>query len=256
MGCVQSAIDDILAPFNPPRDAPPPAENKQPPPPPSPPPVPHNNPVATTTSTTHTTDQHHIHTAPDHTPPSQKHDEQAHSSFKAPTSPGHLDSFGHKVDEHGARIWSDDYYKARADADKHAKERGHYFEQSKFAYDNDQKHDAKTLSEQGKEQGRLMEEANQRAVNEILLPQHLSTSDKIDLHGLLLHEAIDATKEFILSKKGKYKTVEVITGQGLHSDHSKGPVIKPAIIDMCKKEGWQLDINDHNSGSFIVHVPQ
>ena len=101
-----------------------------------------------------------------------------------------------------------------------------------------------------------MEEANKRAVAEILTPQNLRYSDSIDLHGLLVNEAVQATKDFVKSKIGtSTKTVEVITGRGLHSDPSKGAVIKPAIVTLCKEQGWKMDTNTKNQGSFLVIIP-
>eukprot|EP00042_Codosiga_hollandica_P020008 m.63400 g.63400 ORF g.63400 m.63400 type:complete len:315 (+) comp49639_c0_seq2:65-1009(+) len=175
------------------------------------------------------------------------------SSFVANT---HIDSFGNLVDEHGGRVWPDAYYQARKDAEEHAQSRGKCFDDSKVAFAEDRKGEAKALSDEGKKHGELMVEANKRAVQVILGPQNLASSDKIDLHGLLVQEALDATKEFVLSCVGRKQTVEVITGQGLHSDKAKGPQIKPKIIEMCKQEGWQLDADENNPGSFTVHVQQ
>jgi hypothetical protein len=79
-------------------------------------------------------------------------------------------------------------------------------------------------------------------------------TDKIDLHGLLVAEAVDATKQFVKSNVGKKKTVEVITGAGHHSANHHA-AIKPAIIELCKEEKWELDSQPKNEGSFILHVP-
>lgn len=100
-----------------------------------------------------------------------------------------------------------------------------------------------------------MEEENKRAVSEILNPQHLKSSDRIDLHGLTAHEAEEATREFVASKIGKLKTVFVITGKGIHSNKAKGPVLKPAIQSLCRKYDWQMESDPHNPGYLIVHVP-
>lgn len=69
---------------------------------------------------------------------------------------GHVDAFGNLVDETGARIWSDAYYAARKEADEHAHLRGKCFEESKKAFEEDRKAEAKTLSEEGKKHGHLM----------------------------------------------------------------------------------------------------
>jgi DNA-nicking Smr family endonuclease len=166
-----------------------------------------------------------------------------------------VDSFGHVVDEHGGRVWPDAYYAARKEAEEHAAERGNCFDASKKAFEEDRKAEAKELSDKGKKHGVQMEEANKRAAAVILGPQNLDQAGKIDLHGLLLKEAVEATRDFVKGSIGKKSTVEVITGQGIHSDKAKGPVIKPAIIDMCKEENWQIDSDPNNPGSFTVHVP-
>lgn len=86
-------------------------------------------------------------------------------------------------------------------------------------------------------------------------PQNLKYSDKIDLHGLFVSEAVDATKEFVTYNIGRKKTVEIITGAGHHSDKIKGPMIKPSIIDLCKSEGWKLEPCEHNEGSYTLYLP-
>jgi DNA-nicking Smr family endonuclease len=175
----------------------------------------------------------------------------------APTKPdtNRVDSFGNLVDENGGRVWPDAYYTARKEAEQHAIERGNCFEAAKKAFDADKKAEAKALSDKGKAHGEQMEEANKRAAAVILGPQNLDQGDKIDIHGLLLKEAVDATRDFVKGSVGKKATVEVITGQGLHSDEAKGPVIKPAIIAMCEEEKWQIGSDPANPGSFTVHVP-
>ena len=100
-----------------------------------------------------------------------------------------------------------------------------------------------------------MEAAHKKAASIVLDPQNLDKADKIDLHGLLVHEAVDATRDFVKSCVGRLKTVQVITGQGLHSDKAKGPVIKPAIFQLCKDENWQHEMDPNNPGSITVSVP-
>lgn len=170
----------------------------------------------------------------------------------------HIDQFGNKIDDvTGGRVWSEAYYRARKDADTHAKLRGECFDKSKKAFEEGNKKEAKELSDAGKQHGLQMEEANQRAVDEILKPQNLENAQKIDLHGLLVTEAVDATRKFVNAAitAGKYQTLEIITGAGHHSAKEKGPVIKPAIIEMCKEEKWQLDAAEDNEGSFILTLP-
>jgi DNA-nicking Smr family endonuclease len=103
-----------------------------------------------------------------------------------------------------------------------------------------------------------MQEANQRAVNEIIAPQRLHDVRKIDLHGLLVAEAVEATKQFAKNAiaNGKFDSLEVITGAGHHSDSAKGPVIKPAIIKLCQEENWKLEADGNNEGLFTLFIKE
>ena len=80
-------------------------------------------------------------------------------------------------------------------------------------------------------------------------------ADKLDLHGLHVNEAVDATREFVNFNTGKKKSVQIITGIGNHSDVKKGPAIKPAILDLCKFEGWEVYQDENNEGSLTLQVP-
>jgi DNA-nicking Smr family endonuclease len=124
--------------------------------------------------------------------------------------------------------------------------------------EQNRKAEAKTLSEKGKHHGELMVQANQRAAAVILSPQKLSepTTDTIDLHGLLLQEATNATKAFIESKirDRKLAMLTIITGQGLHSDWMKGAVIKPAILKLLNENKWQSEPDEKNPGCIRVRL--
>ncbi len=168
--------------------------------------------------------------------------------------PYHVDEHGNKVDDaNGGRVWSEAYYQARKDADTHAKQRGECFERSKAAFESDNKAEAKTLSDEGKKHGADMETANQRAVNEIMGYQNLD-QNTIDLHGLLVKEAVDCTLIFVNKHKAlaKFKQLCIIPGAGNHSDPKKGAVIKPAIVKLAADEQWQLESDEGNEGSFTL----
>lgn len=107
----------------------------------------------------------------------------------------------------------------------------------------------------GKKHEALMEKANERAVHEILAPQHLKEADVIDLHGLHVTEAVLAMQQYIECQQGRRKVVEVVTGVGHHSDPRKGPVLRPAILKLCEEKGWKIEKHAHNEGSFTVFVP-
>ena len=62
----------------------------------------------------------------------------------------HVDQYGHRIDDkNGGRVWSEKYYKARREAEEHAKKRGECFEKSKKAFNENRKGEAKTLSDEG-----------------------------------------------------------------------------------------------------------
>jgi hypothetical protein len=66
----------------------------------------------------------------------------------------HIDQFGNKIDDAtGGRVWSEQYYQARKEAEDHAVQRGLCFEQSKVAFDEGRKKEAKDFSDDGKKHG-------------------------------------------------------------------------------------------------------
>lgn len=203
-------------------------------------------------------------------PPSQphpSHDNQLPSPHPAPIQPPgshlapehHTDKFGHEVDNiNGGRVWSEAYYRARKEADQHYQEKHRCSEESQKAYSRGDKKEAKRLSDEAHKYTAMMDKANEVAVQEILGPQHLSTAKAIDLHGLHVHEAEEATRKFVESKMGgqqRPSTVEVIVGKGIHSDKQKGAVIRPAIEELCRKENWKVHHDDNNAGVLIISAP-
>lgn len=167
--------------------------------------------------------------------------------------PYHTDEHGNLVDDAtGGRVWSEAWYVARKEADEHAKLRGECFDKSKAAFEKGEKGEAKTLSEEGKRHGQLMEDANKRAVAEIMGYQNLE-EDKLDLHGLLVKEAVDCTKTFVAKHHAlsKFRQLTIIPGAGHHSD-AKGAKTKPAIVELAKEEKWNLNADEGNEGSFTL----
>lgn len=72
----------------------------------------------------------------------------------------------------------------------------------------------------GKRHGQLMEEANAKAAQAILRPQNSDATGVLDLHGLHVTEAEEATKAFLLRQQRArhFREVEIITGAGHHSN--------------------------------------
>ncbi|MCJ1430420.1 hypothetical protein MMC29_008338, partial [Sticta canariensis] len=81
-----------------------------------------------------------------------------------------------------------DYW--RQEARQHAQQRNELLEKSQQAYRQNKGAEAKALSLQGKEEARLMEEANRRASEASFACNNASAeADFIDLHGLYVREA-------------------------------------------------------------------
>ena len=55
----------------------------------------------------------------------------------------------------------------------------------------------------------------------------------LDLHGMTVKEALDTTRTFLKQSRGRYRTVRIITGRGLHNVNGV-PKIKPAIEGFLK----------------------
>ena len=88
----------------------------------------------------------------------------------------------------------------RQEARQHAQRRNEFYERSQQAYRQNKGAEAKALSLQGKEEARLMEEANRKA-SEAAFKQHNASSepDFIDLHGLYVREAEAVSMEVSIS---------------------------------------------------------
>ena len=124
---------------------------------------------------------------------------------------------------------------------------------SQEAWKNGKKGDAHTLSEEKKNWQKKKDDANRRAAKLILEPQNWQTSKEIDLHGLYLDEAMDATREFIRhwSKKTlRRETVLIITGAGNHSENKKA-VIRPTVEELLQDQGLEYE-SVHGNGAFRV----
>lgn len=100
-----------------------------------------------------------------------------------------------------------------------------------------------------------MEQANQKAAQAILKPQNSDKTGVLDLHGLYVAEAEEATKAFLLKhQKAKiFREVEVITGAGHHSQghHAK---IRPAIEKLISGLDLPYHNPPHNDGAFVVEM--
>ena len=187
---------------------------------------------------------------------------QTHNPNQFP--PHHVDQYGHKIDNvTGGRVWSNKWYVARREAEEHAQKRAAYFQKSQEAFSSGMKKEAHELSALGKQEGLEMERCNKIAADEILLPQALDNNDTIDLHGLFVNEAVEATTSFVTAhiarlkrsaEPPRQKSLHIITGAGHHSDAKKGAAVKPAILGLCRQRGWRVLPDENNEGSFTVYL--
>lgn len=71
-----------------------------------------------------------------------------------------------------------------------------------------------------------MKEANARAAQVILKPQNSHETGILDVHGLYVQEAEEATNAFLLQQQRarRFQEVEFITGAGHHSAHHQAKI--------------------------------
>jgi len=147
------------------------------------------------------------------------------------------------------------YKKHRAAADEHAKLRAQYFEEASEAHKAGDGKRAKELSDKGKEEGRLMEEASMKAARTIFGAKNKRQPDgTIDLHGLQVKEAeLIVAEELEKAKKRGAAELRIIIGAGHHSA-AKGPKVGPAIKKMLTDNGtiWHEDETNTSGGSIIA----
>ncbi|KNC78905.1 hypothetical protein SARC_08681 [Sphaeroforma arctica JP610] len=152
-----------------------------------------------------------------------------------------------KEEEHSQDIEAE-YKQLMAAVDEHAKKRGEYFDKSKAAHDKGDDAAAKELSNKGKEQGKLMEEAKRKASRAMFKKVNADHPEgTCDLHGQQVEPAMNLLESFIADMKAKgLKEVTIITGAGNHSDFH-GPKIKPKVHEFLKKKGMPFE--EVNNGS-------
>ena len=69
------------------------------------------------------------------------------------------------------------------------------------------------------------------SINQI---RRMSAQDELDLHEMLLDDALSATRSFLDSSYAKgLRKVRIITGKGIHSKNGEA-VLRPAVTDVCK----------------------
>jgi DNA-nicking Smr family endonuclease len=85
-------------------------------------------------------------------------------------------------------------------------------------------------------------------------PTYPGDLNRIDLHGLLVKEAIVRIQRHVkLCKDAGIQRTLVITGRGIHSKEGIAK-IKPAIRELCVSEGLQVIPNESNEGCLTVVI--
>ncbi|KAK9764868.1 hypothetical protein K7432_007293 [Basidiobolus ranarum] len=144
----------------------------------------------------------------------------------------------------------------RQEANKYAKLRNECFSRSQALYQSGDKQGAKEESERGKEYGRKMDMANNKAVeltfkvNNISLPK-----DKLDLHGLYVKEALLKVEERIqLCKREKnVDFLTIIVGMGNHSADGVQK-LKPAVETWLRQKNLTYSVDTPNRGCLLVEL--
>ena len=143
----------------------------------------------------------------------------------------------------------------REEVDVHAKKMKEYYEQASAAHDAKDGAKAKQLSNLGKEEKKLMQDAQKKAAHAIFQAKNPDPhSGTIDLHGLQVDEAVLMVEEQLKTAEShKLVQLRIITGAGHHSE-AKGPVIKPAIHKLLKEKEykWAEDVDNASGGSLTV----
>jgi len=124
---------------------------------------------------------------------------------------------------------------------------------SQEAWKKGDKSKASTLSAEKKELQKKQDGANRKAAKLILDAQKWQTSGELDLHGLYLDEAMDATRNFLThwsKKKPNRETVLVITGAGNHSENNVA-VIRPKVEELLQEQRLEYE-SVHGNGAFRV----
>ncbi|KAI8996914.1 hypothetical protein BDB01DRAFT_713313 [Pilobolus umbonatus] len=147
----------------------------------------------------------------------------------------------------------DQYAYFRAKAGEEADKRGDCFERSRLAYSSGSKAEAKVLSNQGHEHGRLMKQYNQQAADYIYEKNNGHRGpNEIDLHGLHVKEASAKVEEAILRcQNNGAQSLIIIVGKGLHSPGQIAK-LKPAIIALVEKYEVSCTPDYPNPGCLFV----
>lgn len=153
-----------------------------------------------------------------------------------------------------------DFGSCRAKGLEYAEAKNKCYQLASEAYKNGHKQHAKTLSNRGKYYATLQIESNKVAARKIFNhfnPPDKRSSDKIDLHGLFVTEAIEYLIKYVdFAQERGHRALVVIVGRGIHSEG--GAKIKPAVIQYAKEEDIRYQADKPNVGCirFLFDEPR
>jgi DNA-nicking Smr family endonuclease len=129
--------------------------------------------------------------------------------------------------------------------------------QSQTAYKAGDHPGARRYADLSRKQWKEHHRLNALAEQEIFThfnPAYPSELAQIDLHGLFVKEGIARVEKHVqLCKKAGRRSTVVITGWGSHSKDGLAK-IKPAIQELCVKEGLRVFVDRPNVGCLTVEV--
>jgi DNA-nicking Smr family endonuclease len=130
-------------------------------------------------------------------------------------------------------------------------------QQSQTAYKNGDHQGARNFSTLSKSHWNECNRLHSLAETEIFThhnPTYPTNLTRIDLHGLLVKEAIARVEKHVeLCKWSKIPRTVVVTGRGSHSKDGLAK-IKPAIQELCRRESLRVFVDEPNVGCMTVEI--
>ncbi|KAF7816101.1 SMR domain-containing protein [Senna tora] len=148
----------------------------------------------------------------------------------------------------------DEYYVFREDARQRWDSMRSYYQKAAAAYTKKDRAYAAYLSDQGREQNKLAQKADEKASHDIFISRNKDIENviTIDLHGQHVKPAMRMLKLHLLfgSYVPSVQTLKVITGSGSHGvGKSK---LKQSVIKLLEKEA--IEWREENRGTVIIKL--
>uniref|UniRef100_A0A2P2K3G9 Uncharacterized protein MANES_01G161500 n=1 Tax=Rhizophora mucronata TaxID=61149 RepID=A0A2P2K3G9_RHIMU len=142
----------------------------------------------------------------------------------------------------------------RKSASQHWNSMRSYYQNAATAYSRGQRVHAAYLSDQGRVQAKLAQDADKKASQDIFKARNRGIENviTIDLHGQHVKQAMGILKSHLLfgTSMNSIQTLRAITGSGRHGlGKSK---LKQSIINLLEKEG--IEWKEENQGTLLIEV--